>query len=257
MELNFSLVGNATWVLEVDKKFKIGCDPALSPQGTKYGPESLMPQRIKTPVYDERTFDNVKIWLLTHGHFDHLDQKGLGVIQDGSSVVSHKNCSAFLKNRKNLNISYLTWHQKKGIEIENYRIEIEAVPAVHGTTFLTKTLMGGVNGYLVTIRHDKDTKTIYVSSDTVFVPEIPAALHNRIIDLFIPNMGQAHLKIIGGPITMNREMLKKFMSELKPTLTLPVHVDDFSHFGTLRSDLMKSEGINLKVLENGESYKIM
>jgi len=257
MELNFSLVGNATWVLDVDKKFKIGCDPALSPEGTKYGPQGLMPQRIRSPVYDERTFDNVKIWLLTHGHFDHLDEKGLGLIQDGSSVVSHKNCSDVLKNRKNLNISYLTWHQKNVIEIEKYHIEIEAVPAVHGTTFLTKTLMGGVNGYLVTIRHDKDTKTIYVSSDTVFVPEIPAALHNRNIDLFIPNMGQAQLKMIGGPITMNMEMLKKFMSELKPTLTLPVHVDDFSHFGTSRSELMNSEGKNMKVLENGESYKIM
>ena len=171
--------------------------------------------------------------------------------------MSATSCSSLLKNRKNLDISFLAWHQKKVIALESYHIDIEAIPAVHGSTFLTRFLMGRVNGYLLTIRHENDQKTIYISADTVFVPEIPAALQDRKIDLFIPNMGQARLKMIGGPITMDIPMLRRFMQELKPALTLPVHVDDFSHFETSRSELKAYEQNDLKVLGNGESLKIM
>jgi L-ascorbate metabolism protein UlaG (beta-lactamase superfamily) len=257
MELNFNLIGCSTWVMDIDNKFKIGCDPSLAPKGTKYIYKGLKTSRVKDPVYNENTFEDVKVWVLTHGHFDHIDEKGLTVIKDGSQVVSHKNCSKILKKRENIDVTYLQWYEKKNIEVGEYKIEIEAIPALHGDNLLAKILMGGVNGYLITLSHGEEKKTIYVTSDAVFTEEIVAALKNKQIDILIANLGQAKSKMIGGPFTMNVKMLNKFMRALNPTLTLPIHTDDFAHFETSKSDLSKIEQKNkAKILANGESIKI-
>ena len=257
MELNFNLIGCSTWVMDIDNKFKIGCDPSLAPKGTKYIYKGLKTSRVKDPVYNKNTFEDVKVWVLTHGHFDHIDEKGLTVIKDGSQVVSHKNCSKILKKRENLDVTYLQWYEKKNIEVGEYKIEIEAIPALHGDNLLAKILMGGVNGYLITLSHGEEKKTIYVTSDAVFTEEIISALKNKQIDILIANLGQAKSKMIGGPFTMNVEMLNKFMRALNPTLTLPIHTDDFAHFETSKSDLSKIEQKNkAKILANGESIKI-
>jgi L-ascorbate metabolism protein UlaG (beta-lactamase superfamily) len=257
MNLNFNLVGCSTWVMDIDNKFKIGCDPSLAPKGTKYIYKGLKTSRVKSPIYNETTFNNVKVWVLTHRHFDHIDEKGLNVIKDSSQVVSHKNCSKILKKRENLDVTYLKWHEKKSIEIGEYKIEIKAIPALHGDNLLAKILMGGVNGYLITITHGEQKKTIYVTSDAVFTEDIVETLKNEKIDILIANLGQAKSKMIGGPFTMNVEMLNKFIRALNPTRTLPIHTDDFEHFETTKSDLAKIEQQHkVVVLENGQSLKI-
>jgi len=248
MELSFNLVGGACWVIDVDKKFKIGCDPALAPKGTKYSYKGLKTSRIKPPVYNETTFDNVKVWILTHGHFDHIDKEGVNVIQDESIVVSIKNCSKLLKDRDKIDVSYIDWYQKKNIEIENYQIEIQAIPAFHGTNLFARMLMGKVNGYLLTISNGTEDKSVYVTSDTVFHEEIISALKNHKIDVLIANLGNIKSDMWGGPFTMNTIMLDNFIKELKPTTTIPIHIDDFAHYETSRLEL-KNE---MKVLENGE-----
>jgi len=84
------------------------------------------------------------------------------------------------------------------------------------------------------------------------------ALKNKQIDILIANLGQAKSKMIGSPFTMNVEMLNKFMRALNPTVTLPIHTDDFAHFETSKSDLAKIEQKNkVKILENGQSMKII
>jgi metal-dependent hydrolase (beta-lactamase superfamily II) len=108
---------------------------------------------VKDPTYNKNTFDDVKVWVLTHVHFDHIEKKGLNVIKDGSQVVSHKNCFKILKKRENLDVTYLQWYEKKNIEVREYKIEIEAIYALHGGNLLAKVLMGGVNGYLITHSH--------------------------------------------------------------------------------------------------------
>lgn len=258
MELNFKLVGCSTWVIDIDNKFKIGCDPALAEKGTKYIYKGLKTSRVKSAIYDKATFDNVKVWMLTHGHFDHIDEKGLKVIKSGSKVVSHNNCAKILKGRENLDVTYLKWHEIKTMEVGEYKIEIEAIPALHGDNLLAKVLMGGVNGYLITVSHLSEKKTIYVTSDAVFTEEIVTTLKNKKIDIMIANLGQAKSKMIGGPFTMNVEMLNEFIKALNPIITLPIHTDDFEHFETTKSDLAKIEQKNkVKILENGQSVKIL
>jgi len=59
MKLNFNLIGCSTWVMDIDNKFKIGCDPSLAPKGTKYIYKGLKTSRVKDPIYNKNTFDDV------------------------------------------------------------------------------------------------------------------------------------------------------------------------------------------------------
>lgn len=252
MELDFTLVGCGTWVLNVDNKFKIGCDPALAPAGTKHIYKGLATQRVKSPVYSDKTFANTKIWILSHSHFDHIDKAGLKMIPVGAKVVCNKNCEKILKNRTDLEVNSLDWNSSRDFNIDGYQISITSIPAFHGMNWFARFLMGGVSGYLIAINNGSETKTIYATSDTVHHQEIISALKNQKIDLMIANQGNIKPKMPGGPFTMNMDMLDNFIRDLKPATVLPIHIDDYSHFGAKPEQFKE----RFKVLTNGETIKI-
>lgn len=258
MKIEFNLIGSATWVMDIDGEFKIGCDPALAPEGTKYIYKGLKTSRVKAPVYDNNSFSDVKLWLITHGHFDHIDNKGINVIENGSRVVSHKNASRLLKKKSDIDTTYIEWREKKNFVIKGYNIDVEAIHAIHGMNLLAKILMGDVNGYLITIHKGGEKKIIYVTSDAVYSDDIVNILENKNIDILVANLGQTKAKMIGGPFTMDIDMLNKFIVHLKPNVVLPIHTNDFAHFETTKSDLGRIiNNNNVRILENGESTKIV
>jgi L-ascorbate metabolism protein UlaG (beta-lactamase superfamily) len=72
------------------------------------------------------------------------------------------------------------------------------------------------------------------------------------IDILIANLGNVKPKMPEGPFTMNTEMLDQFILALKPATTIPIHTDDFAHYGTSRADLKKK----MNALDNGKSLII-
>lgn len=253
MKLELNIVGGATWVLNVENKFKIACDPVLAPIGTEYNFTSFKSKRIKAPIYDDSTFENVKIWMITHNHADHIDKWGIKRILKENYVVCDKNSRKLLKTAKNENMITLNWHDNRIIKIHDITLEIQAMPAFHGNNYLTRTFAGNVNGYLLKIENVEDKKTIYVTSDTVFNKKIIKNLKNQNIDVLIANMGQVRSKMWGGPLTMDISMLNMFIEDLKPKKVIPVHIDDFSHYET-RVEMLKENGI--EVIENGSSIML-
>lgn len=248
MQLELNIVGGATWVLNVDNKFKIACDPVLAPIGTEYNFKFFKSKRIKAPIYDDSTFDNVKIWMITHGHADHIDELGIKKILKGDYVVCNKNSHKLLKTTKNENILTLDWHDNKIIKIHDITIEIQAIPAFHGKNYLSRMLSGKVNGYLLIIDNSKVKKTIYVTSDTVFDKKIIKNLKKQNVDVLIANMGEVKSKMWGGPLTMDISMLNMFIKDITPEKVIPVHIDDFSHYET-PIEMLKENGI--EIIENG------
>lgn len=248
MQLNLNIVGGATWALNVDNEFKIACDPVLAPLGTEYNFKFFKSKRIKAPIYDDSTFENVKIWLITHNHADHVDEWGIKRILKGDHVVCNKNSQKLLEKTKNENIVTINWYENQVMKIKDYTIEIQAIPAFHGNNYLTRVFVGKVNGYLLKINKSKVKKTIYVTSDTVFDKKITKSLKNHRIDVLIANMGEVRSKMWGGPLTMNISMLSMFIKELAPKMVIPIHIDDFSHYET-RVDELKDNGI--EIIKNG------
>lgn len=252
MNIDFNFIGCACFTLEIDGKLKIGCDPALAPKGTDYSSGNFQSIKQKDPVYSKKTFKNIDLWVLTHAHFDHLDEKGVSVIEKGANVISSEKCRELLEERDDLKISFIDWYEVQKISIDKYCVEIAAVPALHGGNAIIRKAMGKVNGYILKISNDIETKTIYITGDTVYRRKVIKLPREHGIDILIAFTGAAKVGMPGDPITLDIPSLNKMIKCLKPKKTVAVHIDDFTHFSISREQL---KGIAY-LAENGKRMEL-
>ncbi len=250
MEIKFKPIGGATWIMQIDD-LKFACDPVLCEQGSVQDFFWFKSTRIEEAKFEKQDFKNIDFWLLTHNHEDHLDKEGLNVINKESKLIIHKNLK---KKLINYNIKILNHNQKTKLNIKDFVITIEAIPAVHGIIPISALAAGGVNGYWLTIIKNNKKLEIYVSGDTVYKQKVAKALFNRKADIFIPNVGGASKGTIFGTLTMTVQMLKKFVKIIKPKIILPVHYGTFSHYNEPISETVKLNNKNIYIIKRGETF---
>ena len=87
MSISFTYCGVACGVISIDNQFFIGIDPDLSPKGTSVQFKGFVSEK-QTDVYkDESLLSKVDVWLITHGHQDHLDDVGKDYLKE-KTVIS-------------------------------------------------------------------------------------------------------------------------------------------------------------------------
>lgn len=239
MKVSIELVGNSTITINVDNVIKFGMDPALDVKGSSLG---FGIYRKKNPVYNERTFQDLDFWLLTHAHADHIDVKGVNVIDKKLPIISAPSCKKTLEKFGVQNkVEYVNWNEVTLFEKENYQMIVKAIPAYHGYGSLVVKLMTRVNGYVITIKKGDEDKTIYITSDTVYNSKVVSALQDVHADILIANLGEAKapLPVTRKPITMDLVSLQKFAHLTRAKHIIPLHIDDYSHFKTKCSDVEK------------------
>lgn len=248
MELKFYNVGGACCVIQIDGTIKIACDPFLNPVGTEYNFILFKSRRIKAPIYHDSVFNNVGLWLITHGHADHIDQLGVDKMSRDAIVLAEKSAFKFLRGNRFSKVYLLGWNQTKEFDFDGYNVKVRAIPAFHGNNLVMRTLVGKVNGYFLSISHGQDKRTIYFTSDTVYHEKVMNALKSECVDIIIANLGEVRASSFGGPLTMSIEMLKRVINDLHPITVVPIHYEDFSHYSTKKEDLI-IEGF--RVIEQG------
>ncbi len=229
MEIAFNWIGGATFILSVGN-LNIAVDPVLCEKGTVQDYFWFKSARIEQPIYNENDFEGIDLWLITHNHEDHLDSTGLSKISNRASVVSSQNASKILQQNGIKDLTILNWGQTKNYRLKDYKIELEAVPAIHGINPLSALFAGKVNGYYLTISKGKEKIRIYITGDTVYKNRVIKTFENKNIDILIPNMGAAKQGSWIMTLTLNSEMLKKMISELNPKTVIPVHYGTFEHY---------------------------
>ena len=256
-EIAFQWVGGATFILSIGD-FKIACDPVLCPKGTTQTYLGMFKStRLEEPVYQGEDFQDIGLWLITHSHEDHLDEKGIAVISKSSRIIADKKSSAILENHGFENQTVLAWHENTSLNLHpDIEITVEAVPAIHGVNPATALLAGKVSGYYLTIKKESQEAHIYITSDTVYKKKVINALKGRPIDIMIPNIGAATLMRPAGILTMNSRMLQRFMDELQPALVVPVHFGTFQHYLEPVSEVRKLNRKNIQIPTPGAGWKI-
>ena len=238
MKMELYHVGGACFVLNIDGKLKIACDPALSPVGTEYPFKSFTSTRTKPPIYEETLFDDVNLWLITHVHNDHIDAKGARYISPTSTVIAQKKAERMLSIHPHR--MTLKWKESKTLTISGYQVELTAVPAFHGNNLIMRKLIGDVNGYYIRISKGETVRSVYITSDTVYNARIVQIVRKLgAVDLLVANLGEVMPDKFGGPITMSIPMLQRMVEDLRPAQVIPIHIDDFSHYTTAPEHVLR------------------
>lgn len=230
-------VGGACFLLDIDGVLRVGCDPALSAEGTTLDFRFFSSQRRRAPRFRADELAAVDVWLITHGHADHLDAEGVRAIGSGSRVITDVTARRALSRGACTNVTTLAWGETVSFERGPYSMTVEAVRAHHGSNWLARALAGRVNGYYLQISKDGEMLVLYVTSDTVLHPRVLDPMRGRRIDVLVANLGGVLAGRWGGPLTMTPGMLRRMVSELKPKEVVPLHCDDFSHYTTTVAQL--------------------
>jgi L-ascorbate metabolism protein UlaG (beta-lactamase superfamily) len=156
---------------------------------------------------DYTKLSKADIIMITHEHFDHLDQKAIAKLRTPKTVIiTSESCAKQVKDG-------LVMHNDDINTIEG--LKIEAVPAyniIHmrspGIPFHPK---GVGNGYVITF----GDKRVYVAGDTENTPEMKSL---QAVDIaFLP---------MNLPYTMTPEMVADAAKTFKPKVLYPYHYGD-------------------------------
>lgn len=255
MEIIFYWIGGATFILSVGN-LNIAVDPVLCEKGIVQDYFWFKSERIEQPIYTEKNFENIDLWLITHNHEDHLDSIGLSKISNSSKIICNKNSSKILQEYGKNDLTVLSWEQTKKFNIKGYEIEIEAIPAIHGVNPLSALLAGKVNGYYLTVSKGDEKIRIYITGDTVYKNRIIRPFENKDIDLLIPNMGAAKQGSWIMTLTLNSKMLKKMISQLNPKIVIPVHYGTFEHYKEPVKNIKEINDEKIKIVEVGSKTEL-
>ena len=249
MSISFTYCGVACGVISIDNQFFIGIDPDLSPKGTSVQFKGFVSEK-QTDVYkDESLLSKVDVWLITHGHQDHLDDGGRDYLK-GKNVISPNR--KILDGVPCLNNSVLRWGEEQAFQVADYCITIKALPAYHASNYIMRKIVGKVNGYQLTFTTSSETKVIYFTGDTVLYPDLIQIVPKN-IDAIFANLGAVKSDSFGGPFTMDLKMLNQMNDLLQPKNIYPIHIEDYSHYNTTNKEV---EDANYTVLSIGETINI-
>ena len=221
MSISFTYCGVACGVLSIDNKFYIGIDPDLSPKGTLVQFKGFVSEKQTNVNHDKSLLNKVDVWLITHGHQDHLDDVGKNYLK-GKTVISPN--KKILNELSGLNNFILKWGEEKQFSIDDYLITIKALPAYHASNYIMQKIVGKVNGYQISI------------ASAIFA-----------------NLGAVKSDAFGGPFTMDLKMLNQMNDLLQPKNIYPIHIEDYSHYNTTNKEV---EDANYTVLSIGETIDI-
>ena len=257
MNIDFSWIGGATFVIETEG-LRIASDPALAPKGSVTDFFWFKSVRLNNPVYDDKTFKNIDIWLLTHTHLDHLDEMGLTEISAESIKIGTKDVARYFAKKNGQDIEILKWNESRTFTAGHLTIEVTAVPALHGINPLSAFFAGKVNGYLLKINNGDTEFTTYVTGDTIYKKHIFRHIRFPKIDLMVPNMGAAKKGSWIMNLTLDAGMLARFIARINPGVVIPVHFETFSHY---KEPIKKTAELNnprIKIMKPGEkmSFKL-
>lgn len=231
MKLRFRWGGGATWILDAGGLI-VACDPVLCPKGTVHDYGLFRSTRLEAPALAPAAFTQVGLWLLTHGHRDHLDEPGIAAIGPSATVL----CDASAKRRLGAReAEALEWGASRSISRGGTMARVEAVPAIHALRRPLGALVGNGNGYLVTVRANGEEARIQVTGDAVLGPELAAALTRFRPQLVIANCGAAHVGrgLLGrliGRITMSAVDVAALARLAPDAAVVPVHHGTFDHY---------------------------
>ena len=192
------------------------------------------------PMPAARVINGIDAVLLTHTHNDHWD----AVARD----LLPKSVALFTQPADTARVTQAGFTGVRSIETEVTweGTTIVRTGAQHGQGDVGRR-MGAVSGYVL---KRAGAPTVYIAGDSVWCPEVEAAIVTHRPDIIIVNAGAAQF-LEGGPITMDVDDVVKVCAAAPRATVVAVHMEAVNHCmltrDALRAGLARS-GVRARVL---------
>ena len=229
MNITLTYIGSATVLLRIGE-ITILTDPTFDPAATSQslslpGTDISVPlQRRVDPAIRAADLPPIDLVLLSHDeHPDNFDTSGRAVAANARSILTT------VSGAQRLGQSAIGLHPGDRIEAAP-GIHITATPAQHTEPHLL-AVAGDVIGFIIEI--DGTPNSIYITGDTLNIPELAGLADNHQITTILAHVGDAHFDLSGDtPFSMTIQDALTLGEKLNARTVIPIHEDDWKHFRT-------------------------
>lgn len=226
--MELQLIRHATMLLKIAGQ-RILLDPMLSKAGAMPAVPDVSNSSnnplVDLPVAVDHLLD-IDAILLSHTHRDHFDDAAMQTLPHDTQLFCQtadydKICSAGFKKVQAIQDT-LDWHGLRIIRTEGQ----------HGSGTIGQQ-MGPVSGYVLTA---PDEPSLYITGDTIWCPEVQAALQQYQPQIVVCFAGEARFSV-GDPITMGIEDIYKLGQQVPTAKVIVVHLEAWNHCSLSRQTL--------------------
>jgi L-ascorbate metabolism protein UlaG (beta-lactamase superfamily) len=225
--ITFTHIGGPTTLMEVEG-WRILTDPTFDAPGRTYkfgwGTSSRKTAGPAIPATEIGPIDAV---LLTHEHHaDNLDDAGRSLLPGADVVLTTASGARRLgSNTRGMR----NWDTTELHGSDKPTISVTATPCRHGPPG-SHPIVGDVIGFSLTWSGQQHG-AVWVSGDTVLYDGVRSVAERVDVGTAIVHLGSVHFPITG-PIryTMTAKDAVELCQLLRPTTTVPVHYEGWSHF---------------------------
>jgi len=238
VESSLEFVGTATTLLRLGP-FTVLTDPNFLHRGQRaYLGKGLFSKRLTEPSLQPEDLPDLHGVLLSHLHGDHFDRIARRELPRHLPVLTTPAAARKLGSWGfGAARAMRTW-DRESLHDGEWRLDITAAPGVHGPG-LARHLMPPVMGsVLELVRAGQVELRVYVSGDTLYRPWLAEVLERTgPIDAAVLHLGGT--RALGLLVTMDADQGAALAQLLRPTVTVPVHHDDYTVFRSPLEDFVR------------------
>lgn len=229
-------VGTATTVITLGS-FTVLTDPNFLRRGQRaYLGWGLSSRRLTDPALQPDQLPSLDAVVLSHLHGDHFDRVSRRHLDRTPPVLSTPSAVRRLDRWGFAGLPMQTWDQHT-IDHGEDQLRITSLPATHARGVLGRMLPPVMGSMLELVRDGSVVRSVYVSGDTLMGPDVEAVKERYPqIDTALVHLGGT--RVLFRTVTMDAEMGADFVSCTSPSVTVPVHFDDYGVFRSPLSDFL-------------------
>jgi L-ascorbate metabolism protein UlaG (beta-lactamase superfamily) len=232
---SLEFIGTATTLLRLGP-FTLLTDPNFLHRGQRaYLGKGLFSKRLTEPSMQPAELPPVDAVVLSHLHGDHFDRVARRELDRALPILTTPEACSRLR-RWGFDEAYglETWSTRE-LARDGMRLTIHAVPGQHAPK-LARVLLPPVMGSVLELSSEDDAPfRVYVSGDTLYRPWLRQVSERcGPLDAAVLHLGGT--RILGLLVTMDARQGADLVDLVAPTLTVPVHYDDYSVFRSPLSD---------------------
>src|SRR3954454_11476019 len=236
-DVTLTFGGNATTLLRIGP-FTVLTDPNFLRRGQRaYLGYGLFTKRLTDPALLPAQLPALDAILLSHLHDDHWDRIATRSLPKETPVITTPAAARELAQKGFREASDLTPWQSHELTSGTTTLRITSVPGVHGPGPLGRLLPPVMGSVLELVADGAVGWRGYISGDTIFRRDLGEVLERcGPLDVVIPHLGGT--RALGFTVTMDGRQGADLVELLTPSVTVPVHFDDYSRFASPLGDFV-------------------